>query len=267
MTSPDTANATTDNDAAAVDADTGHVLVAHQPAYLPWPGYFARLLDADRFLLLDHVQFSAGSWQQRNVILGSDGTRRLLTVPIRRPHHQPIRDVMIADDRWRARHWRIITDGYRHAPFWPQWEPHLATIYDRPWERLAALNEALLRLLLDGFGLSVKLVRSSELAPAGHRTDMLIDLCRLTGARVLRVGTGATSYLDGGCLARAEIGIEVATYSHPPYVQSRRGFLPGLSALDLLLHCGPAARSILAAGAAVSPWTSALASEVSHATR
>lgn len=34
------------------------VLVAHQPAHLPWPGYFSRLLDADQFVLLDHVLFS-----------------------------------------------------------------------------------------------------------------------------------------------------------------------------------------------------------------
>ncbi|MEX5710765.1 WbqC family protein [Parafrankia sp. FMc6] len=246
---------------------TGHVLVAHQPAYLPWPGYFARLLDVDRFLLLDHVQYSAGSWQQRNYVLGQDGERRLLTVPIRRPHHQPISDVLIDDDRWRGRHWRIISDAYRRAPFWPQWEPRLTAVYGRSWERLAALNEALLRLLLDGFGISVDIVRSSALRPTGRGTDMLIDLCRLTGTRMLRVGTGATSYLDVDSLARADVGIEIATYAHPPYDQGRPDFSPGLSALDLLLHHGPDARSVLAVGAANSPWTSAIPTEDAHAAR
>jgi hypothetical protein len=230
------------------------VLVAHQPAYLPWPGYFSRLLDVDRFMLLDHVQFSSGSWQQRNYIAGHDGRSRLLTVPVSRPHHQPIADVHVHGDEWRPRHWRILREAYQRAPFWPDWESRLAAIYDRPWQRLTALNEALLRILLDGFDLHVEIIRSSELRPAGHKTDMLIDLCRITGAQALRVGTGAVGYLDAERLADAAVGIEVADYRHPPYDQGRPGFTGGLSALDLLLHLGPEARDVLATGATTSPW-------------
>jgi len=233
---------------------TGHVLVGHQPAYLPWPGYFSRLLDVDRFLLLDHVQFSSGSWQQRNYFAGHDGQPRLLTVPVRRPHHQPIADVRIDGDDWRQRHWRILHEGYRHAPFWPSWEQRLAGIYGHPWQGLAALNEALLRLLLDGFGLHVEIIRSSDLRPAGRKTDMLIDLCRITDTLALRVGTGAIGYLDAGRLTAAGIEVEIADYSHPPYDQGRHGFTSGLSALDLLLHLGPASRAVLTTGATTRPW-------------
>ncbi|OHV27519.1 MULTISPECIES: WbqC family protein [Pseudofrankia] len=235
----------------------GHVLVAHQPGYLPWPGYFSRLLDVDRFLFLDHVQFSSGSWQQRNYIAGHDGHPRLVTVPVRRPHHQPITDVRINGDEWRQRHWSILREAYRRTRFWPSWEPRLAAIYDYPWQRLAALNEALLRLLLDGFGLRVEILRSSDLLPTGRRTDMLIDLCRITGAQALRVGTGATGYLDADRLATAGVNVEIAGYSHPPYDQGRPGFTSGLSALDLLLHLGPAARDVLAVGATTGPWVPA----------
>jgi hypothetical protein len=230
------------------------MLVGHQPAYLPWPGYFSRLLDVDRLLLLDHVQFSSGSWQQRNYVAGRDGQPRLLTVPVRRPHHQPIADVRIDGDEWRQRHWRILREAYRGAPFWPSWEPRLAAIYERPWQRLAALNEALLRLLLDGFGLHIEITRSSHLHPAGRKTDMLIDLCRITDTQALRVGTGATGYLDAGRLTAAGIGVEIADYTHPPYDQGHGGFTSGLSALDLLLRLGPAGRTVLTTGAATRPW-------------
>jgi hypothetical protein len=239
---------------------TGHILVGHQPAYLPWPGYFSRLVDVDRFLLLDHVQFSARGWQQRNYIAGPDGQRHRLTVPVHRQHPQPLATARIADDRWRLRHWRIITQAYRRAPHWPRWEPRLAAVYGRPWDGLAALNETLIRLLLDGFGLRVRLVRSSVLAPRGRKTDMLIDLCRITGATTLRVGTGATGYLDAACLARAGVDVEVATYTSPAYDQGRPAFTPGLSALDLLLHRGPDARRVLAAAAATRPWRPAATS-------
>ncbi len=84
------------------------VLAGHQPAYLPWPGYLSRLLDVDRFLLLDHVQYSRG-WQHRNYIAGPRGQRRL-TVPVTHRFGQRIDQARIADDVWRGRHWRILQE-------------------------------------------------------------------------------------------------------------------------------------------------------------
>lgn len=227
------------------------VLVAHQPAYLPWPGFFARLLDVDRLLLLDGVQYTQGGWQNRNFVAGPHGVRVRMTVPVCRGFGQPISHVRIAEEPWRARHWRTLTHTYRRAPYWDQWEERLRTVYARPWTHLAAVNEELIRLLLEALGLPVTLLRSTQLAPAGAKTRMLIDLCQRTGTRVLRVGTGATTYLDVGLLAREGIAVEVATWTSPPRVSWPGG---PLSVLDLVLRHGPAAREILAEGAQVAPW-------------
>lgn len=232
------------------------VLAGHQPAYLPWPGYLSRLLDVDRFLLLDHVQYSRG-WQHRNYIAGPCGQRRL-TVPVIHRFGQTIDQARIADDVWRGRHWRILRETYRRAEFWPQWAPRLAAVYGRRWDRLTDLNRAVLELLLEGFGIQIRLLRSSDLRPQGRKTQMLIDLCRLTNSRALRVGAGALDYLDFAALAEAGIGVQVATYSHPPYPRGRQPFIPGLSALDLLLHQGPGGSRILSQGGQLTTWTGAI---------
>jgi hypothetical protein len=234
-------------------------LVAHQPAYLPWPGFFSRLLDADSLILLDHVQYTERSWQNRNFVRGPRGERLRLTVPVIHRFGQPISHTRIADERWAARHWRTLTQSYGHARCWPQWEQPLHAVYGRAWTHLADLNEELIRLLLQAFGLQVELVRSSALAPDGARTAMLVDLCQRTGTRVLRVGTGAAEYLDANLLHRAALDVEVATYSQPPYDQGRGSFTPGLSALDLLLHQGPHARTVLADGSQLRPWAPEMA--------
>ena len=96
----------------------GGILAAHQPAYLPWPGFFSRLLDLDRLLVLDHVQFSRGGWQQRNYLLTAAGRQRV-TVPVVRDFGQPISAARISGDRWRLRHWQTITAAYRRAPYFP----------------------------------------------------------------------------------------------------------------------------------------------------
>jgi hypothetical protein len=236
-------------------------LAGGQPAYLPWPGFFSRLLDLDRLLVLDHAQFSRGGWQQRNYLLTASGPQ-LLTVPVARDDSsQPISASRVAGDRWRLRHWRVITAAYRRAPYFRDWSGPLEEIYSRPWDLLADLNMALTRLLLRAFGIEADLVFSSRLRPSGQGTAMLASLCALTGSSVLRVGTGAAGpggYLEPGLLAQAGIRVEVAGFSYQPYPQAFPGFTPGLSALDLLLNCGPRARQILADGGTVRPLTPAV---------
>ncbi|MFY1633635.1 MULTISPECIES: WbqC family protein [Micromonosporaceae] len=231
------------------------ILVAHQPAYLPWCGYFSRLLDVPQMIILDHVQFSERGYQHRNRILDRTGTLRWLTVPVRRRFGQPLCDVRIADPEWARRHWRTLTATYGKAPFWPVYADHLGAVFAQQWTTLVDLDLALTRLLLDAFGMSVTLVRSSTVHPAGTKTAMLIDLCSRTGDRVLRVGTGALKYLDRAALHDAGIRVEVATYTHPPYPQNHPGtFIPAVSVIDLLVQQGPAARDILARGCAITPW-------------
>ncbi|WP_395110625.1 WbqC family protein [Actinomadura sp. SCN-SB] len=230
------------------------VLVPHQPAYLPWAGYFSRLLDVDRLVLLDHVQFTERGWQNRNFIRTRKGERIRLTVPVTRRFGQAINHVQIADPAFTARHWRTIQQAYRRAPYWMDCTTELASIYQSRWDSLAALNLALTRALLRCLGHPIEILRSSELAPEGNSTAMLIDLCRRTGSRVLRVGTGAsTHYLDRQLLADSGITVEIAAYTTPT-TEEEADRAP-VSILDTLVRHGPNTLEILRQGATLRLWT------------
>lgn len=229
------------------DIQAGRVLVAHQPAYLPWGGYFSRLLDVDKMIILDHVQFSERGYQHRNRIPDRHGHPHWLTVPVQRSFGQQLRDVHIADPTWTRRHWRTLSQTYAHAPHWPDLASHIEAIYSRQWTFLAELDIALIETLLTAMNMNVTLIRSSTLRPTGTRTDMLIDLCHRTGDRTLRVGTGALNYLDHAALHAAGIRVEVATYHDP---QATNG--TAMSAVDLLAHYGSVARQLLHAGTAIT---------------
>ncbi|MBI4375539.1 MAG: WbqC family protein [Elusimicrobia bacterium] len=57
------------------------ILAAHQPNFLPWLGYFGRMIQADRFIFLDHVQFERQNYQNRTLIKTTQGPR-WITVPV-----------------------------------------------------------------------------------------------------------------------------------------------------------------------------------------
>ena len=44
------------------------IVAIHQPQYLPWLGYFDKMLKADVFCYLDTVQYKKNEWQNRNRI-------------------------------------------------------------------------------------------------------------------------------------------------------------------------------------------------------
>ncbi len=230
------------------------VLVAHRPAYLPWQGYVARLLDVDTFVVLDHVPYTQGGWQNRTWIRGHHGDRLLLGVPVRTAgrSRQRLCDVAIADSGWAAIHWRTLTQVYGKAPFFERYEERLRIVYSRQWDLLADVVVALLEVLLDAAGLTVTLVRSSTLRLREQRTGMLIELCGRERARVLRVGTGAAIYLDQAALAVHGIVLQTAGYTNPPYPRGRDPFYPALSLLDALMFRGPATRRLLESGSTLA---------------
>ena len=47
---------------AKIKLKRGQKVAIHQPNYLPWLGYFAKIKKCDIFVFLDDVQFSKNSW-------------------------------------------------------------------------------------------------------------------------------------------------------------------------------------------------------------
>ena len=90
-----------------------------QSTYLPWVGYFALMKSVDVFIILDSVQFSKRSWQQRNQIKTESGAK-WLTVPVisKGKKDQLIADVKIDySSKFPESHINMIEQNYRKSPF------------------------------------------------------------------------------------------------------------------------------------------------------
>lgn len=226
----------------------GLVLTGHQPAYLPWVPYFTRMLEADVFVLLDHVQYEQRGWQNRNRIRTTHG-ELLLTVPIRtrgRSRQRIDQAEIDTAQRWQRRHWASITHAYRSAPHFDRYREALEHIYlDQQWRRLVDLDLALTHLIMDWLHIDTPIVRSSMLGLTSSKTGLLVEICERLNATTLLTGEGAATYIDPALLAAHGITHHEAQLEHPRYVQRHRPFLPGMSAIDLLFNCGGRATDIV----------------------
>jgi hypothetical protein len=77
----------------ASDLNALWFVTAHQPNFLPWAGFWNKLVQSDQIILLANVQFDRGDFTHRVKLAGS-----WLTLPVKSTqHHALIKDLELAD--------------------------------------------------------------------------------------------------------------------------------------------------------------------------
>ena len=229
------------------------VVAIHQPNYLPWLGYFAKIARADTFIFLDDVQFSKGSYSNRVQILGG-GKARWLTLPVAVHLGEPINRVRPRDAQWAASHCAFFRNEYRRAAqfrqVWPELEEILLAA--PAGEDLAAINQFLVVALSGRLGLSCVFTRSSDFAVSGSADDRLVELTAAAApGGIYLSGKGGAKYQDPAKFAAAGLGFAYQNFVHPEYGQgalAAGSFVAGLSVVDAVMHLGWEGTAALLAG-------------------
>jgi hypothetical protein len=215
------------------------IVSIHQPAYLPWLGYFDKIARADLFIWLDNVQFQKNSFQNRNKIMTKDGPT-WLTVPMRTSgalYETPLKDVEIDNSKnWRAKHLASIRMNYAKAPRFNDCFPALSRFYEREWRTLDLLCFEMLGYFNTLLGVMTPIRRASDMGADGAKSDLVLDLCKKAGATTYLSGALGRDYLDLASFAKAGIAVEFQDYKHPAYRQTYPGFAPNLAVVDLLMN-------------------------------
>jgi hypothetical protein len=165
------------------------------------------------------------------------------TMPIRRDYHgvRPYNEIEI-DNRppWRDKLLKTIRTHYGRAAFFHEVGPFVERLCRNPTEWLVDYNIASIRSICDALGLDTRrFVRSSSLHIDARATDRLIALVKAVGGTTYLAGGGAAGYQEDEKFASAGVELQYQNFRHPMYPQ-RPGhdFVPGLSCLDAVLHCG-----------------------------
>jgi len=236
------------------------IVAAHQPHFLPWLGYPAKIAACDLFVVMDDLQYEAQNYQNRNRVKINHGPM-WLSVPLEHgPQDERICDKRIYNggspkEHWQRKALRTLQIHYGSAPYWSTYAAELTDVLTRPWERLVDLDLYMLKLHLEWFEIRKPVLLASSLGLAGQKTDRIEALCRAVSATTyLSGGGGSRGYLDTMQLARAGISVAWQKFDHPIYPQRylARGFSSHLGAIDCLLNCGPEGARILRDAMAVS---------------
>ena len=215
------------------------VVAIHQPEYLPWLGFFKKMMNAELFVFLDDVQFRKKGWQNRNRIRINDGTT-LLSIPVHTHSYPKINEVTIDNEKnWSIRHKKSILYNYARAPYFDEIKDFIESIFEKKFQYLVDLNTEIIKFIMNELEIKSKIVFSSELEISKKGSGRVLDICKAVGADHYITGTfWAESNLRVEEFKKSNIDVEFQKFQHPIYKQIHGEFIPEMSIIDLLFNEG-----------------------------
>ena len=189
-------------------------------AYLPPVSFFTAINSGGDVLIEQYDNYCKQTYRNRCRIATSAGIQTL-TIPVVKSDSpkQLMKDVRISDHGdWRRQHWNALESAYMNSPFFMYYQDDFRPFYEKKYEFLIDFNTELTLLImkLGGIDKPVKLTESYGNKKSGNQgfTDL---------RGLIEPGNGEPE--------------NPQTYWQ--VFRQKHGFLPNLSAVDLLFNMGP----------------------------
>jgi len=213
----------------------------NQPVFLPWGGFFGRLLNSDLMILLDQTQFAHGfTYVNRNRLKGPQG-EIWITVPIKKKRLglQKISQLRIHQPRkWSKNFLALVRHYYCHSLYFHSTYSSLKQLTQEMDDDFLSLAQGTIRYLAEKFRISANLRLQSDTGIEAKGAELLLQLALEVGAREVLLPYLADRHLDPGIFTRAGLRVYFLRYTQAVYPQFWGNFIENLSALDLWLCCG-----------------------------
>lgn len=222
------------------------MFVVHQPYFAPWLGYFAKLVYAPNFYLLDDVLFSKRHNIDKAVIVGMNSEPLSLNIPCGENLGKRINDIYVNDVDFISRILKSIEYSYKTSKlFKAEWK-FVSGLFEHCMDesnRLDLIDFYIIKSICEYLELNTNFKFSSNY-PCENRTDRIILASTLFQDKELLVGDGKSLDVhDLSLLKQNKISVYQLSYNtyHPVYFQCRRQkapFLKSMSIVDALLNVG-----------------------------
>lgn len=215
-------------------------LVVHQSNYIPWPGYFQLILNADLVCFYDDVQYTKNDWRNRNLIMGVNGPK-WLTIPVHGSTSQTIDSVQIdATKNWQKKHLNSLLHCYSNYPNFILLRDFLDEFYsENKWTLLSDLNIKIIKNLVNKLSTKeIEFTDSKLIASKLKKQERLFEIIHHFNADTYLSGPGIFNYCRGEEFEKQGIELRIAKYQNDDFQRSFGGQNYNMSILDFISRFG-----------------------------
>ena len=190
--------------------------------YAPSVDAMALMSVSPRAVIEAHDHYQKQSFRNRCLLLSSQGVLPLV-IPVQHEQGNPIpyQQARFETSRpWAIQHWRSLVSSYNKSAYFHYYSPHFEAIYQQAGTDLYAFNWRILEMFCKLF----KLPLPVESSAWENRPEQHVDVREIFHPK------------------------KGNSFPPAPYYQTfemKEGFIPGLSAYDVLFNLGPDASGYL----------------------
>ncbi|MDB2462496.1 WbqC family protein [Algibacter sp.] len=199
-------------------------IVIH-PTYFPSIANFVAIANAEDIMFEVDDNFLKQTYRNRAYIYGANG-KLGLNIPVihSQKNRQKYRDVKVFnEDNWQILHWKSLLSAYRTSPFFEYYEDELQHLFTEKADFLLDFNLKCFEVISDCLQLELNISKTES-----YQKNL-------------------TDKIDFRHLVHAKKEPLYAFESYTQVFNSKHGYIPNLSILDLLFNEGPNALSYLEA--------------------
>ena len=217
-----------------------------QSNYIPWKGYFDLINMVDEFVFYDDVQFTKNDWRNRNIIKTSNGLQ-WITIPVYHSSSSKIRDIKVADSKWKKKHWNSLIVNYSQSNYFKEFKEQFEFMYLGSNELyLSEINFKFILAINNILGIKTKIKWSWDYKLDGDKNERLINLCLQANGTEYFSGPAAKEYINEKLFEKNNLKLTWVDYdNYLEYTQLWPPFKHGVSIVDLLFNEGPNACSFM----------------------
>ncbi|MDC0609050.1 WbqC family protein [Candidatus Pelagibacter ubique] len=217
------------------------IVVGHQPQYFPYLGTYNKILQSEKFMVLDNVNFKRTAWQARTIIKDRNDNVIPLIIPCKKSSATTkIKDIKVSDHRWKKKHLNIIKNVFKNTKYFDEIFEVITLILSQKSEFVSDYSIPSIKIFLEKLGYSKDMIfiQSKEEEIEGKKNDFLINLTKKLGGNEYLSGQGAKDYIDENIFYEKNISHRFNNFEHPQYLQFGKSFIYKLSIIDAAFNIG-----------------------------
>lgn len=210
-----------------------------QPYFFPYVGYWQLIAAADRFVILDDVNFINRGWINRNQVVVNNSAA-WLTLPLNKAsQNKLIHDIdILEDDGWKMRMKRTLSHSYSKAPSFSDVSEVIEELLQNAQGNLSSYLSEMIAMVSSRLEVATVITPTSRVFPKKNLKgqERILNICKSLGAtRYINLPGGRALY-DPVSFQSEGIQLEFLETPAGANLRTGLGIEKPLSILDTLMY-------------------------------
>jgi len=240
-------------------------LAIMQPYFFPYIGYFQLITAVDLFILYSNLNYIKEGWMHRNRIISNKKDIVYINLDLQqKSSNLKIYDIKLCKSKhWREKLLKTLYHSYVNTKYYQEVFPIIRNLINQNQEYLHDLNSSIIEQLCGFIGITTRIttdykkyysiedqiyeISKSQVDDRINRygynvdkkTARVLEFCFLHRADCFINPIGGVNLYSKDVFKRNGIDLYFLKTNTIKYRQFSLEFIPDLSIIDVLMHCGP----------------------------